>query len=325
MARNASSYLPNLLGPVAIKDGGDEVVSRGSLNFIGFTLTSNPTTDSIDIETTGGGGGAVDLTDDVTGILPVANGGTGISSLGTALQVLRTNAGANATEWATLSVAVGSVSGLGTGVATFLATPSGANLASALTSALPDSKGGTGLTALGTGVATFLGTPSGANLASALTSALPDSKGGTGLTALGSGVATMLGTFSSANIRSACTDETGSGGSLVFATSPTLTTPVINGQTQGAAVAIAAMAIDWSLGTVFTKTLAAGANTFTFSNQASGMVITVRVTGAASTLTWPTVKWAGGVAPTQTASGIDVYTFVHDGTSIYGSVVQAMA
>ena len=49
------------------------------------------------------------------------------------------------------------VSGLGTGVATFLATPSGSNLATALTSALPASKGGTGLTALGTGVATALG------------------------------------------------------------------------------------------------------------------------------------------------------------------------
>lgn len=46
----------------------------------------------------------------------------------------------------------------GTGVATFLATPSGANLATALTTALPDTKGGTGLTSLGTGVATFLGT-----------------------------------------------------------------------------------------------------------------------------------------------------------------------
>lgn len=105
----------------------------------------------------------------------------------------------------------------------------------------------------------------------------------------------------------------------------TITVTAINGQTQGAAIAVSAMAIDWALGAVFTKTLAAGANTFTFSNQASGMVIVVRVTGAASTLTWPTVKWAGGVAPTQTASGIDVYTFVHDGTSIYGSVVQAMA
>jgi len=79
------------------------------------------------------------------------------------------------------------------GVATFIATPSGANLASALTTALPDTKGGTGLTSLGTGVATFLGTPSGANLASALTTALPATKGGTGLTALGTGVATALG------------------------------------------------------------------------------------------------------------------------------------
>ena len=42
-------------------------------------------------------------------------------------------------------------SGLGTGVGTFLATPSGANLASALTTALPASKGGTGQTSYTTG------------------------------------------------------------------------------------------------------------------------------------------------------------------------------
>lgn len=149
------------------------------------------------------------------------------------------------------------------------------------------------------------------------------------LAGFGTGVETFLGTPSSANLRAALTDETGTGGA-VFATSPTLTTPqmtnpVINGQTQGAAIAVAAMEIDWSLGPVQTKTLAAGANTFTFANQGSGQVLVVRVTGAASTLTWPTIKWAGGVAPTQTASGTDVYTFVHDGTSIYGSVVQAMA
>lgn len=144
------------------------------------------------------------------------------------------------------------------------------------------------------------------------------------VTGMGAGVATFLATPTTANFLAAVTGETGTG-AVVFGTSPTLTTPVINGQTQGAAIAVSAMAIDWALGAVFTKTLAAGANTFTFSNQASGMVIVVRVTGAASTLTWPTVKWAGGVAPTQTASGIDVYTFVHDGTSIYGSVVQAMA
>lgn len=94
-----------------------------------------------------------------------------------------------------------------------------------------------------------------------------------------------------------------------------------------AASAVSALAINWLLSGVYTKTLAAGGNTFTFSNAASGMVIVVRLTsnGGGSTVTWPTVKWPGGVAPTQTSTGIDVYTFVHDGTSIYGSVVQAMA
>ena len=49
------------------------------------------------------------------------------------------------------------------------------------------------------------------------------------VTGLGTGVATWLATPSAANLAAAVTDETGSG-ALVFATSPTLTTPVI---TQG--------------------------------------------------------------------------------------------
>ena len=43
------------------------------------------------------------LTTGVTGTLPIANGGTNLTSLGTALQVLRVNAGATALEYATLS------------------------------------------------------------------------------------------------------------------------------------------------------------------------------------------------------------------------------
>lgn len=144
------------------------------------------------------------------------------------------------------------------------------------------------------------------------------------LAGLAANIETFLGTPSSANLRAALTDETGTG-AAVFATAPTLASPVINGQTHGPAVAVAAMEIDWALATTFTKTLAAGANVFTFANAASGMCVVVRVTGAASTLTWPAVLWAGGVAPTQTASGTDIYTFIHDGTNIYGSVVQAMA
>lgn len=64
-----------------------------------------------------------------TGVLSVAKGGTGLSALGTALQLLRTNAAATLMEWWTLVVD--------------LAT-------STVTGVLPYTKGGTGLGALGT-------------------------------------------------------------------------------------------------------------------------------------------------------------------------------
>ena len=72
------------------------------------------------------------------------------------------------------------------------------------------------------------------NLASsnAVTGTLPVTNGGTGITSFGTGVATWLGTPSSSNLAAAVTDETGSG-SLVFATSPTLVTPVLGTPTSG--------------------------------------------------------------------------------------------
>ncbi len=111
-------------------------------------------------------------------------------------------------------------------------------------------------------------------------------------------------------------------GAASFVT-PTFET--FGGSTAPPSVTPGAFAIDWSKSNVFTKTLGAGANTFTFSNATDGQCINVVVTGAASTLAWPTVKWAAGTPPTQTASGVDVYTFVKAGSTIYGSVVQAMA
>jgi hypothetical protein len=46
---------------------------------------------------------AVNLTTKVTGTLPVANGGTGLTTLGSATQVLRVNSGATALEFAAVS------------------------------------------------------------------------------------------------------------------------------------------------------------------------------------------------------------------------------
>lgn len=47
--------------------------------------------------------GKIGLTTHISGVLPIANGGTNLSTLGTALQVLRVNAGATALEYATIS------------------------------------------------------------------------------------------------------------------------------------------------------------------------------------------------------------------------------
>lgn len=92
--------------------------------------------------------------------------------------------------------------------------------------------------------------------------------------------------------------------------------------------AISASDIDWSTlkisSGLYTKTLSAN-TTFTFSNRTAGQTIMVRLTNTASnyTVTWPTVKWTGGVAPTMTTGAkSDIYTFVYDGTDVFGSVVQ---
>ncbi len=68
-------------------------------------------------------------------------------------------------------------------------------------------------------LATWAGITPGSNWSAALAAAL------------NANVATFLATPTSANLKAAITDETGSGGSLVFATSPSLTTPTIAGAT----------------------------------------------------------------------------------------------
>jgi len=69
-------------------------------------------------------------------------------------------------------------------------------------------------------------------LTTGVTGTLPVANGGTGITSFGTGVATFLSAPSSSNLRSALTDETGTG-SAVFATSPTLVTPLLGTPTSG--------------------------------------------------------------------------------------------
>ena len=117
----------------------------------------------------------------------------------------------------------------GTGFSTYLASPPaiGGTAAAAGAFTTLSASGTLGVTGVATlGAGAILNTPASVTLTNA--TGLPIS---TGVSGLGTGVATFLATPSSANLRSALTDETGTG-SAVFATSPTLVTPVLGTPTS---------------------------------------------------------------------------------------------
>ena len=83
--------------------------------------------------------------------------------------------------------------------------------------------------------------------------------------------------------------------------------------------------IDLEDGNVVTATVTASANTFTFSNPSTSGVscsfTLILTNGGSQTVNWPaSVDWAAATAPTLTAAGVDVLTFmtVDAGTIWYG-------
>lgn len=151
--------------------------------------------------------------------------------------------------------------------------------------------------------------------------------GGTGITSFGTGVATWLGTPSSANLAAAVTGETGTG-ALVFGTDAALTNPTVTNYVETPYSANSSTAITLALtnGTVQIITLTGNA-TITMPTAVSGksfiMFLKQDATGS-RTVTWSTVAWPGGTAPTitSTASKQDIYSFFSDGSKWYGVTVS---
>lgn len=85
----------------------------------------------------------------------------------------------------------------------------------------------------------------------------------------------------------------------------------------------ATIALDWNNANVQSVTLG-GNRTFTFANPKTGgryLIILKQDATGSRTVTWPTIKWAGGTTPTltTTANKYDLITLIYDGTNYYGS------
>jgi hypothetical protein len=165
-------------------------------------------------------------------------------------------------------------------------------------------------TALGTPVSGTLTNATGLPLTTGVTGTLPVANGGTGVTS-------STGTVN-----------------VVLSTSPTITTPTVTGYTE-TVVAIGTVGASHtfviSTGTVQTATLTASTPcTFTMPTATSGTSFVLKLTQSAANMTTATftgVKFAGGTAPTitATASAVDIISFVAISSTWYGSAIQNLS
>ena len=148
----------------------------------------------------------------------------------------------------------------------------------------------------------------------------------------GTGVATLTGIVkgngqSAFSAATAGTDYVTPTGTETL-TNKTLTNPTVTNYVETPFTANSSTAITLALtnGTVQIITLTGNA-TITMPTAVSGksFLLMLKQDGTGSrTVTWSTVKWPGGTAPTitATASKQDIYSFFSDGTNWYGATIS---
>jgi subtilisin family serine protease len=130
----------------------------------------------------------------------------------------------------------------------------------------------------------------------------------------------------SSNVVTLLADSTSASGTLI---NPTITNYTESVVTIGTVTT--AHTLSLTNGTVQTATLTTAVGcTFTMPTATAGKSFILRITQAAlglGTATFTGVKWAGGTAPTitATANAVDMLSFVSVGSVWYGSAIQNLS
>jgi hypothetical protein len=115
-------------------------------------------------------------------------------------------------------------------------------------------------------------------------------------------------------------------GAVVLGTAPSVTNPTVTNyvETAYSANSSTAITLDLANGTVQNITLT-GSPTITMPTAALGksFILYLRTGSGSYSVTWSTVKWSGGTAPTVTSTGsrMDIYSFFADNSNWYGVTV----
>ena len=190
---------------------------------------------------------------------------------------------------------------------------------SSVSTPLTAAQGGTGLTTLAS-ENVIIG-----NAASAVKTVAPGTSGNV-LTSTGSVWASQAPGAVTGNVTIGNT-TIALGGTATTVGNLTLTNTTVTNYTETRFTANSSTAITLSLvnGTMQDITLT-GTATITMPTATAGksFILLLRSGAGSYTVTWTTVKWPGGTAPTvtATASRLDIYSFFSDGTNWYGVTVN---